>query len=91
HVEAFCAVEPEARFVDTLGPNRYASALRHATLMLGNSSSGIIEAGLFGLPVINVGDRQAGRLRGDNVVDVPSESDAIADALERLEREPARH
>lgn len=90
-VEAFCASEPGACFVDTLGSNRYAAALRHATLMLGNSSSGIIEAGLFGLPVINVGERQAGRLRGDNVVDVPSDASSIAVALERIESDPARH
>jgi UDP-hydrolysing UDP-N-acetyl-D-glucosamine 2-epimerase len=90
-IEAFCVTEPLACFVDTLGPNKYASALRHATLMLGNSSSGIIEAGIFGLPAINVGERQAGRLRGDNVVDVANDADAIAVALERIENDPARH
>lgn len=90
-VEAFCATEPTACFVDTLGPNKYASALRHATLMLGNSSSGIIEAGLFGLPAINVGDRQAGRLRGDNVVDVSNDADSIVVALNRIESDPTRH
>jgi UDP-hydrolysing UDP-N-acetyl-D-glucosamine 2-epimerase len=90
-VEAFCATEPKAHFVDTLGQNNYASALRHATLMLGNSSSGIIEAGLFGLPVINVGERQAGRLRGDNVIDVANDADSIVAALERIESEPIRY
>ncbi|MGB0571184.1 MAG: UDP-N-acetylglucosamine 2-epimerase [Alphaproteobacteria bacterium] len=89
-VDAYCATEPGACFVDTLGPGKYASALRHATLMLGNSSSGIIEAGLFGLPAINVGDRQAGRLRGDNVTDVPNDAGAIAAALNRIESAPAR-
>ena len=39
--------------------------------MIGNSSSGIIEAASFGLPVVNVGDRQKGRVRGANVLDVP--------------------
>ncbi|MBS28105.1 MAG: UDP-N-acetylglucosamine 2-epimerase (hydrolyzing) [Alphaproteobacteria bacterium] len=90
-VEAFCATEAAACFVDTLGPGKYASALRHATLMLGNSSSGIIEAGLFGLPVINVGDRQAGRLRGDNVVDVANDADSVAAVLARMESDPTRH
>jgi UDP-hydrolysing UDP-N-acetyl-D-glucosamine 2-epimerase len=90
-VEAFCATEPKACLVDTLGQNNYASALRHATLMLGNSSSGIIEAGLFGLPVINVGERQAGRLRGDNIVDVANDADSIAAAIERIESDPIRH
>jgi UDP-hydrolysing UDP-N-acetyl-D-glucosamine 2-epimerase len=90
-IEAFCASEPKACFVDTLGQKNYASALRHATLMLGNSSSGIIEAGLFGLPVINVGERQAGRLRGDSVVDVANDAHSIVAALERIERDPIRH
>ena len=90
-IEAFCATEPGACFVDTLGPSKYASALRHATLMLGNSSSGIIEAGLFGLTAINVGERQAGRLRGDNVVDVANDADSITIALNRIESDPTRH
>ncbi len=45
-------------------PRLYPNALRHAAAMVGNSSSGIIEAGLFGLPVVDVGDRQKGRERG---------------------------
>ena len=90
-IEEFCTTEPKAFFVDTLGQDNYASALRHATLMLGNSSSGIIEAGLFGLPVINVGGRQAGRLRGDNVIDVANDADSIGAALERIERKPIRY
>ena len=49
--------------------------------MLGNSSSGLIEAPALGLPAINVGDRQLGRLRGENVIDVPADADAIAAAL----------
>lgn len=89
-IEGFCATEPDAYFVDTLGQKNYASGLRHATMMLGNSSSGIIEAGLFGLPVINVGERQAGRQRGDNVVDVANDSDSITAAIERIENEPTR-
>ena len=51
--------------------------------MLGNSSSGLIEAPAVGLPVVNVGDRQAGRDRGPNVIDVPADPDAVADALRR--------
>ena len=45
--------------------------------MVGNSSSGIIEAASFGLPVVNVGDRQLGRVRGANVIDVAGDKDAI--------------
>jgi UDP-hydrolysing UDP-N-acetyl-D-glucosamine 2-epimerase len=45
--------------------------LAHASVLLGNSSAGIIEAASFGLPVINLGDRQKGRERNTNVIDVP--------------------
>lgn len=59
----------------------YASALRNAAFLIGNSSSGIIEAATFGTPVVNVGDRQHGRLRSANVFDCPCEVLAIAAAI----------
>jgi len=55
----------------SLGKQRYLSLLKYADLMLGNSSSGIAEAPSFGLPVINIGDRQKGRIHALNVIDVP--------------------
>jgi UDP-N-acetylglucosamine 2-epimerase len=69
---------------DTLGSRLYANAMRHATVMVGNSSSGIIEAAVFGLNVINVGGRQDGRLRGSNVHDVPSDEKKIGRLLDAL-------
>jgi UDP-hydrolysing UDP-N-acetyl-D-glucosamine 2-epimerase len=78
-----------AVFRATLGARLYANALRHAAVMVGNSSSGVIEAGLFGLPVINVGDRQKGRERGDNVIDVENVGDAVGRALDKLGAKPS--
>jgi UDP-N-acetylglucosamine 2-epimerase (non-hydrolysing)/GDP/UDP-N,N'-diacetylbacillosamine 2-epimerase (hydrolysing) len=49
--------------------------------MAGNSSSGIIEAPFFGVPVVNIGSRQAGRLRADNVIDVRYDREAIRAAI----------
>lgn len=63
----------------------YASALRHAAFLIGNSSSGIVEAAAFGTPVVNVGDRQHGRLRSANVFDCPCEVPAIAAAITQAE------
>ena len=83
-VDTFTARHDWATFRATLGPMLYPSALRHAAVMVGNSSSGVIEAGLFGLPVINVGDRQAGRERGRNVTDVENNAKAVTLALDRL-------
>ncbi|HYF17337.1 MAG TPA: UDP-N-acetylglucosamine 2-epimerase [Ramlibacter sp.] len=59
----------------------FATAMRHCDAMVGNSSSGIIEAASFGTPVVNVGDRQRLRLHGPNVLDVPAEAAAIEQAL----------
>jgi len=80
-IEAFAAARPWAVFRDTLGVRLYASALRFAAVMLGNSSSGIVEAGLFGLPVINVGGRQEGRACGGNVHHCGADADAIRGLL----------
>ena len=84
NIEAFCAKRPDARFFDTLGAKLYASALRYAAVMAGNSSSGIIEAGLFGLPVIDVGDRQKGRDHDANVTHVANDRDAVIAALDSI-------
>jgi len=56
-------------FIPTLGFENFISAMAHAQAMLGNSSAGIIESATFGLPVVNVGDRQALRDRAKNVLD----------------------
>jgi UDP-N-acetylglucosamine 2-epimerase len=53
--------------------------------MVGNSSSGIIEAASFRLPVINIGDRQGGRLHGANVIDVPERANAIVAAVRKID------
>jgi UDP-hydrolysing UDP-N-acetyl-D-glucosamine 2-epimerase len=67
--------------VDALGERRYWGLLRIADAMLGNSSSGIVEAPAVDLPAVNVGDRQAGRHREGNVIDVADDAEAIAAAL----------
>jgi UDP-hydrolysing UDP-N-acetyl-D-glucosamine 2-epimerase len=89
-IEALVSRSSWACFRDTLGARLYANALRHAAVMVGNSSSGIIEAGLFGLPTVNVGDRQKGRERGGNVIDVPNDAEAVGRALDRLGSVPER-
>jgi len=69
--------------VEALGERRYFGLMRVADAMLGNSSSGIIEAPALRLPAVNIGDRQQGRLRAGNVLDVPADASAIAAALTR--------
>ncbi len=60
-----------AKMFASLGQLRYLSLLKYADLMVGNSSSGIVEAPSFRLPVVNIGDRQGGRIRSGNIIDVP--------------------
>jgi UDP-N-acetylglucosamine 2-epimerase (non-hydrolysing) len=68
--------------VDALGERRYWGMLKLADAMVGNSSSAFIEAPAVGLPAVNVGDRQHGRLRGENVIDVlTADADGISAAL----------
>lgn len=78
------------RVVTHLPRQTYVSVLAGADVLVGNSSSGIVEAASFGTPVVNVGDRQEGRERNANTQDVPVDSAAIRHALQVARRWP-RH
>ncbi len=75
---------PWLRGYPSIGRELYLSVMGVADVMVGNSSSGIIEAPLFGLPFVNVGTRQSGRERSSNVVDVGYDSRGIAEIVRRL-------
>jgi UDP-hydrolysing UDP-N-acetyl-D-glucosamine 2-epimerase len=79
----YAAAQPNVHAFPSLGQLRYLSLLRNADVMVGNSSSGLIEAPSFELPVVNVGDRQKGRLRAANVIDCAANEDDVAAAVER--------
>src|SRR3989344_379879 len=72
----------KVRYVPTVPYQVFANLLRRATVLVGNSSTGIHEAATFRIPVVNIGSRQAGRLRPENVIDVPNESEKIRKAIE---------
>jgi len=74
---------PRRAIVEALGERRYFGLMRVADALLGNSSSGLIEAPALKLPAVNVGERQTGRLRSANVVDVPGGAAAVTAALRR--------
>lgn len=61
----------------------FVGLLAGAAALVGNSSSGIIEAPMLAVPAVNVGHRQEGRTRGDNVIDVPADSESVAAAVRR--------
>ncbi|MCT4556797.1 MAG: UDP-N-acetylglucosamine 2-epimerase [Pelagimonas sp.] len=78
---ALAKERPNAVFRETLGSLRYFSALRHADVMIGNSSSGLYEAPSFSLPTVNIGSRQAGRLKAPTVIDADAQPDVITQAI----------
>jgi len=82
-LEALAATRPGTRMIPALGEDGYRALLQEADVMVGNSSSGLIEAPSFGLPVVNVGIRQQGRLRAANVIDVGHGREEIAAGIRR--------
>ena len=89
-VEQYTTRRDDAVVLPSLGTRVYFSLMGHAFAMVGNSSSGIIEAASFGLPVVNIGSRQAGRHRGANVMDSGYETGSILKAVARATDEAFR-
>ncbi len=84
------AKNPKFHFVESLGTVGYFSLMNCAAAMVGNSSSGIIEAASFRLPVVNIGRRQEGRVGPDNVIDCGNKQSEIESAMDRALSEPFR-
>ena len=78
------------KLVASLGMRRYLSALRNAAMMLGNSSSGIIEAPALHVPTVNIGMRQSGRVLASSVICCDASERAIAAAMTEALSEPFR-
>jgi GDP/UDP-N,N'-diacetylbacillosamine 2-epimerase (hydrolysing) len=70
--------------IENFGTQSYFTAMKYSTLMLGNTSSGITEAASFQNYVVNVGDRQKGRIAGNNVTHVNFESEAIIKSVKEI-------
>jgi UDP-hydrolysing UDP-N-acetyl-D-glucosamine 2-epimerase len=79
---------PILRVLPHLPHRDYLAFLRHAAVLVGNSSSGIIEAPALHLPVVNIGTRQEGRERSENVLDAGYERSEIAEAIQKAVSDP---
>lgn len=91
-LEQFCAARADRfRLHAHLGSVVFHSALEHLDVLVGNSSSGIIEAPHFHIPVVNIGSRQQGRLRTANVIDCSHASGAVLSALRQAISPAFRH
>ena len=71
-------------FIPSLGQRRYFSAMKYMTAVIGNSSSGIIEVPSFGIPTLDIGDRQKGRIAADSVIHCGYSADEIREGLKKV-------
>ena len=82
--QSYCLKNQEkAIFVMSLGQLRYLSAIKHADIVLGNSSSGISEAPSLKKATINIGNRQKGRIKAPSIIDVKCDKSAILKAIKK--------
>ncbi|MBI4370273.1 MAG: UDP-N-acetylglucosamine 2-epimerase (hydrolyzing) [Elusimicrobia bacterium] len=89
-IERFCSRHPKSKMIKNAGPIGYFSLMSAVNLMVGNSSSGIVEAPSFQLPVVNIGKRQDGRMRAANVIDCDYDLVHLRLALRRAQSQQFR-
>ena len=89
-IERFARQHPRARIEKNLGQEAYFRLMRDSRAMVGNSSSGLIEAPSFALPVVNIGTRQQGRIRAINVIDCAEDATSIRSAIQKALSETFR-
>ncbi|MFH2047120.1 MAG: UDP-N-acetylglucosamine 2-epimerase [Pseudomonadota bacterium] len=82
YIEKYVEKNPvRAKVFTSMGQLLYLNAVKNADVIIGNSSSGIIEAPAFHKPTVNIGQRQQGRLKADSVIDCKEKEQAIVDAI----------
>lgn len=81
--ERYAGENKNVKLYKSLGSRGYLGVMKHASAVVGNSSSGIIEAPSLKVPTVNIGDRQKGRLRAESVIDVPCRKEDIINGLRK--------
>ena len=81
-IKLFCELNSNSKLFSSLGQLRYLSCLKYADVIIGNSSSALLEAPTFKIPAVNIGSRQDGRLKASSIVDCASSTDQILQAIE---------
>ena len=90
-IQKYVAEHKERSFaITSLGKKRYYSALRYSSAIIGNSSSGLVEAPSLHIPTLNIGDRQKGRCKGESVYDCTSDYLSINEGLMLVTSEKIR-
>ena len=82
-INKFVEENRNAKSFTSLGQLRYLSCIKHVDLVIGNSSSGIIEVPSFKKPTINIGDRQKGRIKADSIIDCHPEKESIVNSIKK--------
>lgn len=82
-LEEYAAHRNNVQVYDSLGMIKYLSAVKYSKMVIGNSSSGILEVPSFGIPTVNVGDRQKGRIRAESVIDCKEDTESIVEAIKK--------
>jgi GDP/UDP-N,N'-diacetylbacillosamine 2-epimerase (hydrolysing) len=83
-ISAFTEKKPNAFLIASMGTLRYLSCMKFVDGIVGNSSSGLLEAPSFSIGTVNIGDRQRGRLRADSIIDCEAECEKIISSIKRL-------
>lgn len=82
-IKSFTAKNQNAYAFTNLGQKRYLSTLKNVDLVIGNSSSGIVEVPFMGIPTVNVGDRQKGRIMNESIINVKCETATIEAGIKK--------
>lgn len=80
-LEEYAGEHENVYLFDSLGAKRYLSALKYALFAIGNSSSGLAEVPSFGIPTVNIGDRQKGRMQGSSIINCLPDTESIKAAI----------
>ena len=83
-IQEFCEKHHQAKAYTSLGQLRYLSCMRHVDGVVGNSSSGLLEAPSFKRGTVNIGDRQKGRLKAHSIIDCEPLGSSISSAIEKM-------
>lgn len=82
-MEEYAEHRDNVQVYDSLGMIKYLSAVKYSEIVIGNSSSGILEVPSFKIPTVNIGDRQKGRIRAESVIDCNEDTESIVRAIKK--------
>lgn len=82
-MEEYAEHRDNIQVFDSLGMIKYLSVVKYSEMVIGNSSSGLVEVPSFRIPTVNIGDRQKGRIRAESVIDCDEDTESIVRAIKK--------